>query len=75
MTTIDTQTGRVLPPGSKIKSAISFDPNTERYDPATKQVVPRTPDPKHSLAYMVEQLAAKVAVLEQWKESQEARRT
>lgn len=75
MTTIDTQTGRVLPEGAKSKTAISFDPNIERYDPVTKQVIPRTPDPKHSLAYMVEQLTARVKSLEEWKESQEARRT
>lgn len=64
MITLDTTTGRIINPGEPVsKTAVRFDPNTQRYDSATKQVLPRSPEVPH----LVDRLAkaeARIAALE-----------
>ena len=66
MITLDTTTGRIVNPGESLpQQVVRFDPNTQRYDPATKQVVPRNAeDHVPPLVAEINRLKARISALE-----------
>ena len=63
--TIDTRTGKPVAKGDKIDAryTTTFDPNHERYDRATRSVLPREPASPKTLGDRVAELEAQNAAL------------